>query len=69
MRAPLAPPAGGNATKLAVIRTAVVRQYAAGGPGPAYDAHFVAYDNAAAEADVDHFIGDCLAGKAPNVGR
>lgn len=67
--APLAPPAGGNATKLAVIRTAVVRQYAASGPGPAYDAHFVAYDDAAAEADVDHFIGDCLAGKAPNVGR
>ncbi|HEY5147657.1 MAG TPA: hypothetical protein VII82_12875 [Polyangiaceae bacterium] len=64
--APLAPPTGGNATKLGVIRTAVVRQYA---PASTYDGHFVAYDNAAAEADVDHFIGDCLAGKAPNVGR
>jgi hypothetical protein len=63
---PVAPPVGGNATKLGVITTAVVRQYA---PGATYDGHFVAYDNVAAEADVDHFIGDCLAGKAPNVGR
>jgi hypothetical protein len=63
---PLPAPLGGNATVLGTILTAVVRQYA---PGPKYDGHFVAYDNAAAEADVDHFIGDALAGKAPKVGR
>jgi hypothetical protein len=63
---PLPAPSGQNATKLGVIRTAAVRQYVA---GATYDGHFVAYDNASATADVDHFIADCLAGQAPNVGR
>ncbi len=60
--APLPPPVGGNAAALGVSLTAVVRQYA---PSTSYDGHFVAYDNPVAEADVDHFIGDALAGKIP----
>ncbi|HEX4445862.1 MAG TPA: hypothetical protein VH044_03975 [Polyangiaceae bacterium] len=63
---PLPAPLGGNASVLGMLLTAVVRQYA---PDATYDGHFVVYDNAAAEADVDHFVGDALAGKAPKVGR
>jgi hypothetical protein len=66
---PLPAPVGGNVTLPAVSTktiTAVVRQYAGNG---SYDPHFVAYDNTAAEADVDHFLGDALAGKVPEVGR
>ncbi len=63
---PLPPPAGGNLAPMGTILTAVVRQYA---PSSAYDGHFVAYDNATAEGDVDHFIGDAIAGKTPKVGR
>ncbi len=63
---PLAVPLGPTTTVLAIPLTAVVRQYASDGT---YDGHFVAYDNAAAEADVDHFLGDVLAGKVPKVGR
>jgi len=43
-----------------------VRQYA---PSASYDGHFVSFDNVAAEADVDHFIADALAGGVPQVGR
>ena len=63
---PTAAPVGGNASALGIVLTALVRQYA---PASTYDGHFVAYDNAAAEADVDHFVGDVLAGKIPKVGR
>lgn len=63
---PLAAPTGGNADALGVVLTALVRQYA---PSSTYDGHYVAYDNPVAEADVDHFIGDALAGQIPKVGR
>ncbi len=63
---PLPVPAGGNVTVESVVITAVVRQYV---PGSSYDGHFVVYDNAQAEADVDHFLADALSGKAPGVGR
>jgi hypothetical protein len=59
-------PAGGNLTIQGLSITAIVRQYV---PGSTYDGHFVAYDNAQAEADVDHFLADALGGKAPQVGR
>jgi hypothetical protein len=64
----LVPPAGvgGNAMVGGMPFTAIVRQYA---PASTYDGHFVAYDNAAAEADVDHFLADALSGKVPGVGR
>jgi hypothetical protein len=63
---PLPVPAGANKMVEGVSITAIVRQYM---PGSTYDGHFVAYDNAQAEADVDHFIADALSGKAPLVGR
>ena len=59
-------PLGSNTTVMGKMITAVVRQYA---PSSSYDGHFVAYDNATAEADVDHFLADALAGKVPMVGR
>lgn len=59
-------PLGGNAMISGKSITAVVRQYA---PASSYDGHFVAYDNAAAETDVDNFLADALAGKVPMVGR
>jgi hypothetical protein len=59
-------PAGGNRTVLGASITAIVRQYA---PANTYDGHFVVYDNAQAEADVDHFLADTLSGKVPQVGR
>jgi len=59
-------PLGGNAMVAGKSITAVVRQYA---PGASYDGHFVAYDNATAETDVDNFLADALAGKVPMVGR
>jgi hypothetical protein len=64
--APFPAPLGGNDTPMGAILTAVVRQYA---PASSYDGHFVAYDNAAAEADVDHFIADAISGQVPKVGR
>lgn len=63
---PLPVPVGGNATVMSAPITAVVRQYA---PSASYDGHFVSFDNAAAEADVDHFIADALGGGVPQVGR
>jgi len=63
--APLVVPAGGNASVNGVTLTALLRQYA---PGSSYDGHFVAYDNATAEADVDAFIAACVAGKTPIIG-
>jgi pimeloyl-ACP methyl ester carboxylesterase len=66
---PLAVPSGGvggNAMVGGMPFTAIVRQYA---PASTYDGHFVAFQNAAAEADVDHFLADVLAGKVPAVGR
>ena len=62
----LPPPAGGNVTVGSVTVTAVFRQYA---PASTYDGHFVAYDNATAEADVDSFIAQCVAGTTPMVGQ
>ncbi|HEX8789512.1 MAG TPA: hypothetical protein VF765_01075 [Polyangiaceae bacterium] len=64
--APSPVPLGGNAMIGGKSITAVVRQYA---PGASYDGHFVSYDDPAAEADVDHFLADALAGKVPMVGR
>ncbi|HEY1694522.1 MAG TPA: hypothetical protein VGG39_20270 [Polyangiaceae bacterium] len=58
-------PAGGNLTVNGVTLTALLRQYA---PASTYDGHFVAYDDAAAEADVDAFIAQCVAGKTPAIG-
>jgi hypothetical protein len=63
--APLPVPAGGNVTVNGVMLTALLRQYV---PASSYDGHFVAYDNATAEADVDAFIAACVAGKTPMVG-
>jgi hypothetical protein len=63
---PHAVPFGGNVTVMSKMITAVVRQYT---PGSSYDGHFVSYDNADAEADVDHFLADTLAGKVPMIGR
>ncbi len=63
--APLVVPAGGNATVNGVTLTALLRQYA---PGSSYDGHFVAYDNATAEANVDAFIAACVAGTTPIIG-
>jgi len=64
--APLPVPAGGNVTTATGKSiTALLRQYA---PASSYDGHFVAYDNAAAEADVDAFLGATLAGKVPTIG-
>ena len=67
---PRSPPrllAGGNPTSAAGTgrSTALVRQYA---PSSSYDGHFVAYDNASAEADVDGFLAAAVAGKVPAVG-
>jgi hypothetical protein len=61
--------AGGNVTVMGLpgkMFTAIVRQYA---PGSGYDGHFVSFDNTQAEADVNHFLADALAGKVPMVGR
>jgi hypothetical protein len=63
---PLKAPIGGNAMIGGKPYTAIVRQYA---PDSTYDGHFVAYKNAAGEADVDHFLADALSGKVPAVGR
>jgi hypothetical protein len=66
---PLAVPSGGiggNAMVGGMPFTAIVRQYA---PASTYDGHFVAYDNADAKADVNHFLADALSGKVPGVGR
>ena len=65
-------PAGGNVTVKGVTLTAIVRQYApaiGSDGGVVYDGHFVSYDNPQAESDVNHFLADALAGKAPMVGR
>jgi hypothetical protein len=63
--APLPVPAGGNAMANGSAMTLIVRQYAPG----SYDGHFVAFQNATASADVDHFLADVLSGKVPLVGR
>ncbi|HEY6460168.1 MAG TPA: hypothetical protein VIY73_08450, partial [Polyangiaceae bacterium] len=66
LSAPALPgPAGRNVTVNGVTLTALLRQYA---PASTYDGHFVAYDDAAAEADVDAFIAQCVAGKTPTIG-
>ena len=61
----LPPPAGGNVTVGGVTLTAVFRQYA---PSSSYDGHFVSYDNASAEADVDAFVAQCVSGAVPKIG-
>ena len=48
-----------------VTLTALLRQYV---PSSSYDGHFVAYDDTTAEADVDQFIAQCVAGKTPTIG-
>jgi hypothetical protein len=63
---PIPVPVGGNQMVDGQAITAIVRQYASDGT---YDGHFVAYFNPQAEADVDHFLADALAGKTPQVGR
>jgi hypothetical protein len=63
---PIPIPAGGNQSVLGTSITAIVRQYASDGT---YDGHFVSFFNQQAEADVDHFIGDALSDKIPQVGR
>jgi hypothetical protein len=63
--APLPVPASGNVTVGGKPITAILRQYA---PSSTYDGHFVAYDNATAEADVDRFISQCVGGKTPAIG-
>jgi hypothetical protein len=63
--APLPVPAGANVTINGVTLTALLRQYA---PSSSYDGHFVSYDNTSAEADVDGFITQSVAGKPPMIG-
>jgi hypothetical protein len=63
---PLTVPIGGNAMVGGATITAIVRQYA---PASTYDGHFVSYQNATAEADVDHFLADVVSGRVPKVGR
>jgi hypothetical protein len=62
---PVAVPVGGNLTVLGKPLTAIVREYQPSG----YDGHFVAYKEMNAVADVNHFLADAIAGKAPKVGR
>ena len=57
-------PFGGN-VDVAGPRTLVCREYAP----TSYDGHFVAFKDADAMKDVDHFLVDALAGGAPKVGR
>lgn len=61
----LAVPAGANFTVMTQAYTGIVREYAPSG----FDGHFVAYKDATAKADVDHFLADVVAGKVPKVGR
>jgi hypothetical protein len=63
--APLPVPAGANVTINGLTLTALLRQYA---PSSSYDGHFVSYDNTTAEADVDSFISQSVAGKPPMIG-
>jgi hypothetical protein len=64
--APLPLPAGGDVmSSMGAPVTALLRQYA---PSSSYDGHFVAFDNATAEADVDAFLAAALAGKVPTIG-
>jgi hypothetical protein len=62
---PISVPAGSNATVVGVPLTAIVREYQPNG----FDGHFVAFQDATAEADVNHFLADALLGKVPLVGR
>lgn len=62
---PLAVPTSGNVTVKGKPTTAILRQYA---PDATYDGHFVSYKNATAEADVDRFVQQCVAGGTPAVG-
>jgi hypothetical protein len=64
---PLAVPVGGNQMIKGVPITAVLRQYAP--DTTMYDGHFVSFDNAQAQTDVDHFLADAVSGKTPQVGR
>jgi hypothetical protein len=64
---PSAVPAGPNKIIKGISLSAFVREYA---PPPMIDGHFVAFESAAAKADVDHFLADGAAGAAPpKVGR
>jgi hypothetical protein len=62
---PIAVPAGSNATVSGMLVTAIVREYQPNG----FDGHFVSFQDATAEADVNHFLADVLLGKVPLVGR
>jgi hypothetical protein len=44
--------------------TAALRQYT---PGPTYDGHFVAYDNATAQGDVTKFLAQVAMGQLPKI--
>lgn len=58
-------PLGGNITDNSKPVTAVVREYAPNN----YDGHFVAFKDADAIKDVNHFLCDAARGVAPKVGR
>jgi hypothetical protein len=62
---PVAVPASGNLTVGGKPISAFVREYQPSG----YDGHFVAFQNADAEADVARFLADVLSGKVPTVGK
>ncbi len=62
---PIAVPAGSNVTVGGTPVTAIVREYQPSG----FDGHFVSFQDATAEVDVNHFLADALLGKVPLVGR
>jgi len=59
-------PASGNLMDGAQAITALLREYQ---PGPTYDGHFVAFQNATAEQDVATFLADVVSGTVPKVGQ
>ena len=58
-------PAGGNVSIMSATFTGIVREYKPNG----FDGHFVAFKDASATSDVDHFLADVVAGKVPKIGR
>lgn len=60
----LAASVSGNIPLGPLVSTAAFRQYT---PGATYDGHFVAYDNATAQADVTKFLARVAMGQIPKV--
>jgi hypothetical protein len=54
----------GNVPLGPLMSTAALRQYT---PSSTYDGHFVAYDNATAQADVTKFLARVAMGQVPTV--